>query len=884
MNYKYYKSIPAFIILILGVFLSLSLFIKEKDLIINVKNREFNKTIESTTSAVLHEFQSSFSSINFLNYMYEIDKDINKEDFTKYSSTLLNRTPAIKALSWVPKINKNERVAYESRLSKELNSPFTIVHLNDKHVLEQAPIQDIYFPVTFIEPFEKNRDAIGYDIFSDETRKATIIKAISNRNLYITASIKLVQDTSEYGFLGVLPLFKSSSIVTNTEPYDSVMGVITAVFKVNDIINTALKSIHSTDFILVVNDITNLNSEIIYGTEKYLNNKNDIFKREILVGGRKWELQFIVDAAYYKTNLPLIYLLLGLLLTFFVFLLLLISLIKNQKNKLLLKQLLEEKKERDITDKILLESEKYNRLLFKQSPIGLALAKMDGKLIDINTAFAKIIGYSIEEALKLTYWDITPKKYIEQEREQLDLLNSTGRYGPYKKEYIHKDGHLVPVRLQGKIIEQKGVSYIWSSIEDITERKKVEDEFMQSEARFKKMFSNTSVGTVINQLIKNEQGKAVDFKHIDANKAIKKHLGAEPAQIVNTLASQLVSAEQTEFMTKLNEKVVNSGLPYNIEKHFDEFGKTLDISVFHLEGDLFVSTFIDITDRKLAEENIKQLNENLEIKVTKRTTELEQKSTDLKDSQNALLNIVEDLNEKSFLLEESAKKLESANKELEAFTYSVSHDLKAPLRGIDGYSKLLLELYPEILNQEAQSFLNNIRSGTLQMNQLIEDLLAYSRLERTTVRDTEIDVKRIVNDIVENYREEIAARKIKILIDVKKTIILTDYNGLAMALRNLIENAIKFTKSTPTPVINISFIQSESDWEIRVKDNGIGFKMDYHDRIFEIFQRLHHVEDYPGTGIGLALVKKALKRMGGSIRVESKPNSGATFFIKIPKK
>jgi len=531
------------------------------------------------------------------------------------------------------------------------------------------------------------------------------------------------------------------------------------------------------------------------------------------------------------------------------------------------------------------------------------------------------------------------------------------------------------------------------------------------------MFSNSLVGIVISRLIKDEQGNAVDIKFIDANSAIKRHFGAEPAQIAGCLASQFISPEQTHFWAKLNEKVVKTGVPYNIEKHIEDIGKTLALSAFHLEKDTFVSTFIDITDRKLVEEElmkskeryrdllqnfetgivvhapdtsivmnneraseilglsndqmkgkvaidpawkfvnedniplsieaypvnriiaskepilnyvlgvcspnandtiwvtvngfpmldstgaitevaisfvditdrklaaaeIRQLNKNLENKVIERTTEFENKSKDLNESQKALLNIVEDLNEQSFLLEESAKKLENSNKELQAFTYSVSHDLKAPLRGIDGYSKLLLELFSKDLNEEAKTFLNNIRSGTLQMNQLIEDLLAYSRLERSTMRDTEIDVKRIIDHIVSNYKEEIETRKIKMTIDIEKTFILADYDGLAMVLRNLIENAIKFTKPVSIPVINISFIQSESDWEISVKDNGIGFKMEYHDRIFEIFQRLHRVEDYPGTGIGLALVKKAMKRMGGSISAKSKPNSGTTFFIKIPK-
>jgi PAS domain S-box-containing protein len=126
------------------------------------------------------------------------------------------------------------------------------------------------------------------------------------------------------------------------------------------------------------------------------------------------------------------------------------------------------------SEESLRESEGYNRNLFDLSPIGLALCRVDGALVDVNEAFAKIIGRTIEETLRLTYWDITPEKYADQEAQQLESLRTTGRYGPYEKAYKHKDGHFVPVRLKGRIIKRDGEDFIWSSVEDITERKKAE--------------------------------------------------------------------------------------------------------------------------------------------------------------------------------------------------------------------------------------------------------------------------------------------------------------------------------------------------------------------------------------------------------------------------
>jgi len=229
------------------------------------------------------------------------------------------------------------------------------------------------------------------------------------------------------------------------------------------------------------------------------------------------------------------------------------------------------------------------------------------------------------------------------------------------------------------------------------------------------------------------------------------------------------------------------------------------------------------------------------------------------------------------------EQLQAANKQLETFTYSVSHDLKAPLRGIDGYSKLLLDEYGGKLNEEAAHFIKTIRSSTFQMNRLIDDLLSYSRLERSELRKEKINLEAFVGSLTDSYRSELKGKGFTVKISVPGTEIVADATGLSIALRNFIENAIKFTSGKPNPLIEIGFDEKPETWIIKVKDNGVGFEMKYHDRIFEIFQRLHRAEDFPGTGIGLAMVAKAAHRMNGIARAESIPGKGSTFFIEIPK-
>lgn len=258
---------------------------------------------------------------------------------------------------------------------------------------------------------------------------------------------------------------------------------------------------------------------------------------------------------------------------------------------------------------------------------------------------------------------------------------------------------------------------------------------------------------------------------------------------------------------------------------------------------------IDIGERRRAERKVYELNAELEQRVADRTAELEAK-----------------------------------NRELETFTYSVSHDLKAPLRGIDGYSRLLLEDYEDKLDEEGRRFLHSVRRAAGQMGQLIDDLLSYSQLERRAVQPVRVALRSLVTDLLTQYEEEVTRRGVTLSVDVPDIDVWADLNGLTQSLRNLIDNALKFTKSAPAAHIEIGGREEVDSCTIWVKDNGVGFEMRFAERIFDIFQRLHRAEDFPGTGIGLAIVRKAMERMGGRAWALSLPGQGATFYLTIPKR
>jgi signal transduction histidine kinase len=227
--------------------------------------------------------------------------------------------------------------------------------------------------------------------------------------------------------------------------------------------------------------------------------------------------------------------------------------------------------------------------------------------------------------------------------------------------------------------------------------------------------------------------------------------------------------------------------------------------------------------------------------------------------------------------------LHAKSRELESFAYSVAHDLKAPLRGIDGYSRILLQDYSEVLQDDGCTMLQTIQDSTDEMNQLIDDLLAYSRLERRELRTDTIELAPVVASLVEEKQREWTERPVEFVVEVNGAVVLADASGLGQALRNYLDNAIKFTGKVPAPRIEVGSEERAESCVLWVRDNGIGFDMEHHEQIFDIFQRLNTADDYPGTGIGLAIVRKAMERMGGRAWAESKPGAGATFYLEIPK-
>jgi two-component system sensor kinase len=227
--------------------------------------------------------------------------------------------------------------------------------------------------------------------------------------------------------------------------------------------------------------------------------------------------------------------------------------------------------------------------------------------------------------------------------------------------------------------------------------------------------------------------------------------------------------------------------------------------------------------------------------------------------------------------------LEAANKELEAFSYSVSHDLRAPVRAVDGYGRILVEDYAEHLDQEGRRVLGVISSETKRMGQLIDDLLAFSRLGRQPLEPFSIDMTALAKAVFAELAAQAPLRAVRFECQP-----LPPAHGDRALLRvvwaNLLSNALKFTQPREPALINIGSRQQDGQTVYYVSDNGVGFDMKYGDKLFGVFQRLHSAEEFDGTGVGLALVQRVIHRHGGRVWAEGKVNQGATFYFWLPDK
>ncbi len=503
----------------------------------------------------------------------------------------------------------------------------------------------------------------------------------------------------------------------------------------------------------------------------------------------------------------------------------------------------------DITDlkraeESIKDSEDKFSKAFHSSPAAISISLVnDGSFIEVNNSYTRITGYSRKELICHTAEEYNMWADTKQKDEMIHKIENREKMNNEEYAFRIKSGEIRTMLVSNEYLNLNGKVCVLVSSTDITGRKQAAEALRMSEERFRLIADNAT------DLISRIQ-MTPDIKTDYMSPSCLRITGYKQEEFYSdpNLGLEMIHPEDREFFVKhVSSDNKKDQKPITV-RLVRKDGQVIWIEQTHAaisndQGEIIAMHLIarEITERKDAEEQLK----------------------------HAIAN-----------LEQSSAQLEATNKELETFSYSVSHDLRSPLRSIDGFSQALLEDYAGSLDDTGKDYLNRLRSASQKMGELIDGLLKLSRLMRSEMHQEEVDLSTLVEEITSRLHENDPKRQAEFVIR-KGLVTQGDPELLRALFENLLGNAWKFTSKSKKTRIEFGTTKNGNKTTYFINDNGAGFDMTYADKLFGAFQRLHETSEFPGTGIGLATVLRIINRHGGNIWAEGAVNKGATFYFTL---
>ena len=482
---------------------------------------------------------------------------------------------------------------------------------------------------------------------------------------------------------------------------------------------------------------------------------------------------------------------------------------------------------------------------FNANPNYATISRLaDGRYTAINPSFERMTGWRAQDVLGRTATEIGLWADPADREELVRRLKEDGEWHGFRVRLVKKSGEIMLAEGTCVLSEIGGEQQIIAIGRDITEMQRAEDALRQSEEKFSKVFHASPDWIFI---VRVEDGLI-----LDANEGFARLSGYSIDEALGRLSTDLGLWANPEMRARFRAELESKGSVSNYEfvmRRKD--GNLRDMLMSSVAIDIggtacLISICRDITDQRRAEEEIRNINVALEHRVQERTA-----------------------------------KLEETVREMESFSYSISHDLRAPLRAIAGYAKIIDEDYAAQFDAEGRRLLERIAGGAVRMGELIDDLLDFARIGRAELKRAPIDMAGLAREVLAELPEAAGGRKLEVRIGAMP-MASADRSLVRQVWSNLLSNALKYTRRCDAALIEAGGREERGEAHYFVRDNGAGFDMAYADKLFRVFQRLHRDADFEGTGVGLAIVARIVERHGGRVWAESAPGQGATFHFTLP--
>ncbi len=561
---------------------------------------------------------------------------------------------------------------------------------------------------------------------------------------------------------------------------------------------------------------------------------------------------------------------------------------KNEQDTLLAekKNRLQEKVKRK--QSIINKSEISYRSIFENIHDVFYETSIDGTILELSPSVSIISKgqYTRADLIGRTFVDLYENP--EERRFFLSAIKEKGFINDFEIRLKNRDFSSIPCAITAKIVSDMSgrPSKIVGILHDITERKQNEEKLKEKEVQFRKLSVN--IPGVFFQCTKSPDGT---YSFPIASEGIKDVFGCSPEDVRETCApiQRVILPEESQRVMSDFEYSAKHLTALSCEFRVQIPGKAVKWIYCKAKPEKIADGTIswygfysDISKRKEAEDALlrsrQELQEALDVSNRSRKTLLSVLE-DQRKAENEVKKFNEVLEQR---VKERTSQLEASNKELEAFSYSVSHDLRAPLRHINGFAGLLAKKYSDQLSEDGLNYLDTITDAATKMGALIDDLLSFSRAGRTELKKTSVNMNQVIEDALTEINVSGMNRTvdwdISSLPDVHG-----DYNLLLQVWVNLLDNALKYTSTREKAIISIGYKNGKNEFIFYIQDNGVGFDMKYAPKLFGVFQRLHSSAEFDGTGIGLANVRRIILRHGGRTWTEAELDKGATFYFSMPK-